>query len=150
MSSILLTAQSPAKSVYFELGGPGLASFNYDMRFNKTEGGLGFRAGVGGFSLSDDYDGKVSVLLFPVGLNYLMGKDSKNYFEIGAGVSIISGSSKFEDESETLHSSFGYLHFGYRLQPKNGGFTFRAGMTPIFNKNGFVPYYASISFGYAF
>ena len=45
------TAQGPAKAIFFELGGPGLASINYDMRFSKSEKGLGARAGVGGFSI---------------------------------------------------------------------------------------------------
>lgn len=30
---IAATAQGPAKAIFFELGGPGLASINYDMRF---------------------------------------------------------------------------------------------------------------------
>ncbi|MBL0133852.1 MAG: hypothetical protein IPP79_07520 [Chitinophagaceae bacterium] len=37
--------QSGAKSVYFELGGPGLASFNFDTRFGHKQDGLGMRVG---------------------------------------------------------------------------------------------------------
>ncbi len=44
-------AQNAAKTVYAEIGGPGLASANFDMRFKKQEDGLGFRVGVGGFSI---------------------------------------------------------------------------------------------------
>lgn len=61
-----------AKSIYFELGGPGLASINFDTRFTKTEKGIGGRIGVGGFSI----DG-TGVVFVPVGVNYLLGKDSK-------------------------------------------------------------------------
>ncbi|MCW3109486.1 MAG: hypothetical protein JWQ09_3992 [Segetibacter sp.] len=135
-------SQSGAKSMYFELGGPGLASINYDMRFQNTEGGLGFRVGFGGFSVED-----ASVLFIPVGVNYLLGKDGKNYFEIGGGVTAVSAKG---DADGTFGTSFGHLNFGYRLQPAKGGFLFRAGIVPIFNSEGFIPYYAGISFGYKF
>jgi len=143
-----LHAQTAAKSVYFELGGPGLASFNYDMRFQKKEGGLGFRVGIGGFKVED-----VGAVFIPLGLTYLLGKDEKNYFEIGAGVTIVSISDPYKDDytsDGSFNTTFGHTYFGYRLQPKNGGFLFRAGITPIFNNNGFVPYYAGLSFGYKF
>jgi len=92
-SAACTQAQKAAKSVFFELGGPGLASVNYDMRFNKKEDGLGFRAGLGGFTLNDDfYNESTTVLFFPVGLNYLIGKDGKNYFEIGGGATFVSAS----------------------------------------------------------
>jgi hypothetical protein len=144
-------AQTAAKSVYFELGGPGLASVNYDMRFQKTDGGLGFRAGIGGFKVEDE-----GALFIPLGMNYLLGKDQRNYFEMGAGITIVSITDSYQDyngnttNDNNFSTTFGHLYFGYRLQPKNGGFLFRAGITPIFNKSGFVPYYAGISFGYKF
>lgn len=142
-----VNAQTGAKSVYFELGGAGLASINYDMRFQNKEDGLGFKVGVGGFNV----DGE-SALFVPIGLNYLLGKDEKNYFEIGGGITIVSYKDNyfFNDNSSNFTSSFGHAYFGYRLQPKNGGFLFRAGITPIFNKDGFIPYWAGISFGYKF
>ena len=144
-------AQSNAKAVFFELGGPGLASINYDMRLSGREDGIGFRAGIGGFSTTDDNDYKRTVLLIPVGLNYLLGKDGKNYFEFGGGVTIVSISESAGSSSDgTFSTSFGHLNFGYRLQPKNGGFLFRAGIVPIFNRYGFIPYYAGVSFGYKF
>lgn len=139
-----------AKVVYAELGGPGLISINYDMRFTQEESGLGGRIGVGGFSLNDDYDGRVSLLTIPVGLNYLLGKDGKNYFEVGAGFTYMNVSAKDEYNRSTLESSFGNITLGYRLAPANGGFVFKAQITPIFNKYGFMPYYGGIGFGYKF
>lgn len=144
-----LNAQS-GKTVYAELGGPGLISANFDMRFSQEEDGLGGRIGIGGFSLNDDYEGKVSLLTIPAGLNYLFGKDGKNYFEVGAGFTYMNVGSKFERESSTLEASFGNLTFGYRLAPTKGGFMFKAQITPIFNKYGFMPYYGGIGFGYKF
>lgn len=139
-------AQSAAKSIYAELGGPGLASFNFDTRFMKREDGIGGRIGVGGFNI----DGE-SLLAIPVGLTYLIGKDDKHYFEIGGGATYISYKSDFlYDDPGTFEKSFGHLYFGYRVQPKEGGFLFRAAIVPIFGKGGFIPYYAGVSFGYKF
>lgn len=140
-----VSAQTAAKSVYAEIGGPGLASINFDTRFQKREDGFGGRIGIGGFSV----DGS-SVLFVPIGINYLTSKDSKNYFELGAGVSIISASGDFTDNGSTFRSTFGHLWMGYRLQPKEGGFIFRAGICPIFGNGFFIPYYAGLSFGYKF
>src|SRR5688572_2841636 len=107
--SFNINAQKAAKSIYAELGGPGIASLNFDTRFNKTEAGLGGRIGVGGFSI----DGS-SVVFFPIGINYLLGKDSKNYFELGAGVTPIIASGDFTDDGTTFSTTFGHLLIGYR------------------------------------
>jgi hypothetical protein len=151
--SFFSKAQSAAKSIYAELGGPGIISFNFDTRFSKKEDGIGGRIGIGGFSFRDFFDdGKTTVLFVPIGINYLMGKDRKNYFEIGAGITpvITSYSGSNTDDDETFTSTFGHLLFGYRLQPANGGFTFRGFISPVFNKDGFIPYYGGISLGYKF
>lgn len=138
-----------AKSVYFELGGPGLASFNFDTRFSNQKDGIGGRIGIGGFSLDNE-----TALFVPLQVNYLLGKDNKNYFELGAGATFVSYNSQYNDDDGTFENSFGHLYFGYRRQPVDGGFLFRAGITPIFNitsgNNFFIPYYFGISFGYAF
>jgi hypothetical protein len=38
-------AQS-AKAVYFEIGGPGVASLNFDTRLGKNEAGIGVRGAL--------------------------------------------------------------------------------------------------------
>lgn len=138
------------KTVYAELGGPGLASFNFDTRFSGDTDGLGGRIGVGGFKIDD-----FGAVFFPLAVNYLFGNDDRRYFEIGAGATIVSiGDDDKEDDpdndSDPFTDSFGHVHFGYRLQPADGGFNFRAGVTPIFGKGYFIPYYFSLSFGYTF
>ncbi len=145
-----LKAQKAAKSINFELGPPGLASINYDMRLQKKEDGLGFRVGVGGFSI----DGNGAIFI-PLGLNYLIGKDQRNYFELGAGATVVSVYERYYNNGSTttsndFTSSFGHIYMGYRLQPKNGGFTFKAGITPVFGRNFFIPYIPAVSFGYKF
>jgi hypothetical protein len=142
MASYQMASSQSAQSVYFELGGPGLASFNYDTRFTGREDGIGGRIGVGGVSI----DGE-GVVFVPVGINYLLGKDSRHYFELGAGATPVFGNT---DGDGTFSELFGHLVFGYRLQPLDGGFTFRAFICPIFGNGAFIPYYAGISFGYKF
>ena len=143
--STQLASSQAAKSVYFEIGGPGLASFNFDTRFGNREDGFGGRIGVGGFSIDGD-----GVVFFPIGLSYLLGKDGKNYFELGGGVTPLIASGNFTDDGSTFSTTFGHLLFGYRMQPRNGGFTFRAFISPIFASFGFIPYYGGVSFGYKF
>lgn len=142
----LTAGAQAAKSIFFELGGPGLASFNFDTRFSNKEDGFGGRIGVGGFTIRVDGESD-GVVFIPIGVNFLTGKDQKNYFEVGAGVTpvIVSG-----DGDGDFTSTFGHLNFGYRLQPRNGGFTFRAFITPVFGSFGFIPYYGGVSFGYKF
>jgi len=140
----VIYGQKAAKAAYAEIGGPGLASANFDMRFAKREDGFGGRVGIGGFSI----DG-TSILTVPVGLNFIIGKDQKNYFEIGAGFTYISAKDR-DFSSDNFSSSFGNLTFGYRLAPERGGFFFKAAITPVFGSGFFVPYYAGIGFGYKF
>mgnify|MGYP003471319697 FL=1 len=137
-----ISAQS-AKSVYFELGGPGIASFNFDTRFSGRDGGLGGRIGAGYSKFVGDGS---SVFYLPLGINYLIGKE-KHFFEMGAGVTPVFG---VEDGDSVISESFGHLIFGYRFQSLNDGFTFRAFACPVFNSIDFIPYYGGISAGYKF
>ena len=137
-----IRAQTSAKSVYGEVGGPGIISANYDIRFTKTENGLGGRIGIGGFA-----DADFTSLSVPFGLNYLVGKNGKNYFEFGFGGAYLNRVRDFFGNNNS--SNFlGHFTMGYRLQPKNGGFLFRAALTPVFGNSFFIPYYGSLSFGY--
>lgn len=136
---------SPRSSnIFVELGGPGLFTFNYDTRFSPGEDGLGARAGIGYFST-----GGTSFLSIPVGLNYLLGKDEK-FFEMGINASYFSAHVDFGSDSGSGSTVFGSLLFGYRKQPVDGGFSFRAGVSPYFNADVFVPFIPYISFGYSF
>ena len=142
--SAALSAQS-AKSIFFELGGPGLASINFDTRFGNREDGLGGRVGIGGFKVEES-----SPIFIPSGNSFVLGEDSRNYYEIGGGITPTFISDDLIEEDGNFTGTFGHLVFGYRLQPANGGFTFRAFMCPVFGEGGFIPYYAGVSFGYKF
>jgi hypothetical protein len=138
-----------AQNVYVELGGPGLLfSANYDTRFSQHRDGLGGRIGLGFIET-----GGASVVTVPVQLNYLLGKKDK-YFEIGLGAtyaSFNSGSDFFSNGSKPLTAStvLGTMTFGYRYQPVDGGFNFRASFNPIFYSSNFVPF-GGVSVGYTF
>lgn len=143
-------SQQAAKAVYFELGGPGLASFNFDTRFSKKADGIGGRIGFGGFSID-----QVGAMFIPMGLNYILSKDQRHFFELGAGVTPVfafdnNNDGYNDDDGGTFEATFGHLNFGYRLQPAEGGFFFRAAINPVFGKGFFVPYYGGVSFGYTF
>ena len=138
------TAQGPAKAIFFELGGPGLASINYDMRFSKSEKGLGAGAGVGGFSIGRGNE-RGTAIFIPLAVNYIMSKNERDYFELGVGVTPVILREIFSEEGKTFSRTFGHVNIAYRLQPKAGGLFFRAAITPIFSRSFFWPYYMGFS-----
>ena len=136
-----------AQNVFVELGGQGLLfTANYDSRFSKRRDGLGGRAGIGYISIGGDNASTV-----PLSLNYLLGK-GRQFFEIGLGATLLatSGNDNSFLFNENNSNIIGTMSFSYRLQPIDRGFSFRAGLTPIFNKNFFIHYYAGLSMGYSF
>lgn len=138
-----------AQNAYVELGGPGLLfSANYDTRFSQRRDGFGGRLGVGFVETSG-----VSLVTVPFQFNYLLGKDSK-YFEVGLGATYASFNTASDflgfDTTPSSHNSFfGTMTFGYRYQPIDGGFNFRASFNPIFYSSNFAPFFG-VSFGYTF
>ncbi|MFN4284823.1 MAG: hypothetical protein ACK4E8_02565 [Lacibacter sp.] len=139
-------AQSAAKSVFAELGGPGLASVNFDTRFTKNQNGVGGRIGFGGFSL-----GGASLFLVPAAVNYLIGNNTSHYFELGAGATFSFASADVGDgNNKVFNNTFGHLNLGYRYQPQNSGVTFRVAVNPLFGNGVFWPVYGGVSVGYKF
>lgn len=138
------------QAVFFELLGPGgIYSVNYDTRFSKKPGGLGLRGGVSYTQISE-----ASLFTLPVQLNYLLGKNEK-FFELGLGATYATAALDFnddyyDDKEDSESTVFGTMTFGYRKQPRDGGFMFRGGASPVFGKGFFIPYYAYLSFGYSF
>lgn len=154
-------SSSGGRAIFFELGGHSIFfGFNYDARFNKKPDGLGGRVGIGYMAVSE-----ARFFSLPVALNYLMGKDGK-YFEMGAGATLLTLGDR---EYSGTYTELGYtgpnrsnrtkllgnISFGFRRQPLNGGFMFRAGVAPVFGLEDdksffFFPFLPYISFGYAF
>jgi hypothetical protein len=144
------TAQN---SVYVELLGNGLLySLNYDRMLNEN---FSVRVGLMYFSVKAQAEAdtaSANVMLFPILANYLIGPGNHK-LEIGAGPLILYASAKADIGGDSASASgvalAGTAVFGYRYVPKDGGFTFRAGFTPVFSQNGFAPW-LGLSFGYVF
>lgn len=151
------------QSFYGELGGPGiLFSVNYDRRFTQSKFGIGGRAGLGFVSgYSDTFDpstgsyrnGKYrSVVTVPVQVNYLFGKEtSVNALEIGAGATYLGHRTNLLDfdNNDNQPHFLGTASFMYRRMPKDGGFSWRIGFTPLF-ANGYIQPFGAVSLGYNF
>lgn len=145
--SLTINAQSPnSNAVFFEIGGPGLASFNYDTRFTKQATGWGGRIGIGGFGGAND----LGVLTVPIGINFLASGDDRHFFEVGINQTFLSVKENIFGENNNSSSTFTTLNFGYRSQPKGKGFLFKAAVNPIFTNGYFFPFYFGLGFGYKF
>jgi hypothetical protein len=147
-SDKIIVTDRPPQAVFGELYGRSIIfSANYDRRLFKRLDGLGYTVGIG----YADLDG-LSIFSIPLTVNYLFGKHGK-YLELGAGISYINASITTTDDlsSSTAegHTIIGTMTIGYRSQPINGGFMFRAGINPLFFSNDFIPY-PYVSFGYNF
>jgi hypothetical protein len=165
----------PYKRIFVELGGAGLIySFNYDFRFDSTNlQSWGMRIGAGGYFRNDtnDYGSKSGVLTIPVQFTRLLG-GNRNFFEIGGGTTFVYARSTdnyydyytpnpnqnlrtrkdfdFILNTGNTPALMGTLNFGYRHVPVDGGFSFSANLTPIFNHKGFWPLWFGIGLGYSF
>lgn len=153
------TAEPATRSVYIELGGPSVIySLNYDFMFNRASTtGWGARVGAGASA-----GGDFNFVSIPLMVNYLLGKHN-NFFELSAGPVINFGDEMLYIDPEVA-PVFGSIYIGYRLQPADQGFLFRAGVPIHFGVNEefdwetnetvnqfyILPFYPGVSFGYAF
>lgn len=137
-------------TVFGELGGSSfLVSINFDKRFSKSPEGFGVRVGAGYMAWQD-----TKIYNFPILVNYLTGKNGK-YFELGIGPTIGYAQERQEPMDPDLSfepylTLYGSINIGYRYQPVNGGFNFRAGISPILNFDNVIPFWPYLSFGYSF
>lgn len=152
-----LYAQDPPEifkrnAIYFELFGQGgLYSINYDYRIKEE---ISIRAGFTSWGIGV-FENNFHFTGFPIMLNYLSGKRS-GHLEAGVGfipatVSFHGGDSNpffiLEGEGSSTRV-LGTATLGYRFQPLQGGFVFRAGLTPFFADG--VRLFGGASVGYAF
>jgi hypothetical protein len=138
-------AQVAAQNLFIEIGGPGLLfSANYDTRLTAHRGGIGIRAGLGYFGVDN-----TSLLSVPLQVNYLLGEE-KQYFEIGLGATYASLRTSSDNFlfGNAPGQFIGTATFGYRFQPLNSGFNFRANIDPVFDAHNFYPFWFGLSFGY--
>ena len=158
--SLKIIAQKTTKAVFLEIGGIGTVSINYDMRIKKQDG-FGFRVGYGRGELAKsitiagvEIKGTTVQHKFPFQLNYLTYIKNKRYFEAGAGYTFTrytkTTGSYIGDDKKRLQADYMSFTLGYRLQPKDKGFLFRANLSFIFGRQLALPYFPGVSVGYKF
>ncbi|MFB6320222.1 hypothetical protein [Saccharicrinis sp. FJH54] len=113
---------------YYELWGNGLtSSFNMDMLF-RIDHDLVIvpRLGLG---VKDNFLGRgYDIVSFPMELTAMVDMyKTRHFLEVGPGLTITNFSNVKGD------ANIGYmtLRAGYRYQPENGWFVFRAGIIPM-------------------
>jgi hypothetical protein len=122
--------------IYLEAGGNGLfASVNYERQLTK-EPGLGARFGIGIYSENAFY------LTIPVGINYLFKlKNDKSFIDAGLGVTWARIDGKLFSDSKNSNGDH-FVNFipsiGYRRHTAKD-LMWRISVTPVANKNTFVP-----------
>jgi len=153
----------PRQNVYVELGGNGLAFAGvYETRLKKSADGIGLKMGLGGYT--SDFE---KVITVPVGMNWLLTKDNKHFFEMGFGATFLHFDAKNDYWSwpsptdpypvniagltvTEKNSVIGNFTMGYRRQPADGGIMWGVSVTPQVNNNGFWPVWFGVKFGYSF
>jgi len=167
LGTLALSAQEAASSpkdsgayakncLYFEGLGQGMFySLNYEYMFTPHVSG---RIGYTNWSIPIFFLASAGVVNYqggPVMINYLWG-DGDHHLETGIGAVLgamrYSGTDIIFGEKISVKYMFfplGTATVGYRYQPREGGFLFRLGVTPIFNATRFVPT-GGMSIGYAF
>ena len=134
-----------AQSVYGEIGGSGLFfSGNYDFMF-KGQKGLGARVGFGFFGISG-----ASAFTFPVGLNYLIGNTSPNYFQIAFSATYVTGSIEIGSGTAKGGGMIYVPSIGYRYAPKDKGVTGQIYVGPLIIGGLAIFPFGGIGFGYKF
>jgi hypothetical protein len=158
------------KSINLDLLGGGIvANLSFDMRLKKgVQDGLGFRAGIGGFSVNNtpttDAEGNTgvgsfSLVTLPLEVNYVIGK-KRSALETGVGILNFYGKSDGIINKQNTNNvvsyqakgfDFGaiYLKLGYRFQPLTNGITFNFAYTPLINAAGFQHYFG-LGLGFSF
>jgi hypothetical protein len=142
------TAQVYAKNnAYLEFGGKGLFySFNYERRlFNLGEktsvnGSIGFSLFPGLTQVKGSTD-----FLMPLSISIQQHLKKNHHLVIGTGSTYYSYqindieisnanliSQPLRARLKTVTEWFGHLNFEYRHQKPEGGFMFKAGITPLF------------------
>lgn len=144
-------------SIFFELFGNGGAySVNADYRIRED---CSVRLGVVTWSTSGFFGANNHLTAFPLMANYLYGSGN-NWLELGGGV--LYGHYKARSDFGEVLDDYNFTTLtgtlSYRYQRPQGGYFFKAGLTPLYplgNKDkkypgdGFLPW-MGVAWGYSF
>jgi hypothetical protein len=139
-------------TLYVEfLGNAVFYSLNYDRVFFKLgeSNRIGCRIGLSFLPITKDTVGGRYPLLFPVTVNYLLGK-GENKLEVGAGATprvFLADDGSGGEQWEGLVSFTGTI--AYRYQSIASDFNFRAGCSLVVLRERYRPW-VSLSFGRSF
>lgn len=124
------------------LGPGGMFGLHFESGFVKRTNGFGYTIGLGAapYNLEKTCN-DVGFITIPVGLNYLLGKQN-HLLEIGAGAVVKFGGGtkvwcpELEDNFfENGDPSYFYSLLGYRYQPHSKRMSWRAFVSPLFQKD---------------
>ena len=171
LSACAVSAQRPQpifdtyhKNIFLELGGSSiLTGVHYDQRLRRGQlFGLGFRAGVGGLSVSGTTDNgedvRFGLATFPLEVNVTTGRRRSGFVAgvgllpayAGASVERASGGNSTLTTAEGFGLVGGYLKLGYRLQPLRNGVFFELNYNPLVLRGSGYQQYVGLSLGVGF
>jgi hypothetical protein len=145
-------------AIYVELFGNGLLyTVNYDRLISPSTGfRVGFEyIGINGGTDADGNSISASLLAIPATFNYFIGSInsrgmmSSSKLELGLGIIFVHAGASYGGISGAGSGVGGTATVGYRLQPSDGGFVFRIGLTPVFVLSDFQ-IWGGLSLGYSF
>jgi hypothetical protein len=131
--------------IYVEGLGPG---FFYSLNYDRVISDIALRLGIGYISVAasaGQSSAHAYFLTLPFDINYIGIGSKKHIFEIGGGATVVAvgaGASSLgvDSQNESATKVFGHLNIGYRLQPPEGGFMLRTGLSPIIGSGVFLPW----------
>ncbi|HEX2120710.1 MAG TPA: hypothetical protein VHL59_03625 [Thermoanaerobaculia bacterium] len=147
------SAQTARNAAYFELGGSAIIpSLNYERQFAANPARLWYgRLGMS-FVTSKTLEDTETTFVIPLTVSSVNRPASNHHLELGGGVTFAAGDRQdlFEsvDDDEQFSDVFLTGILGYRYQKPDGGFQFRAALTPLAGGGDFLPWFG-LSFGYA-
>jgi len=148
--------QIASNVIFAEAFGSGLLySLNYERIIEKYN--LGLRGGASFFTYavsSYGSSGNLTLITFPLVASYYLGW-VKHKIQLGLGATLLysaassdSSGTRFESERSGLGLAATAV-VGYRYIPRDSGFSFGAGFTPLLRASKFLPW-GGINAGYAF
>jgi hypothetical protein len=153
IAAVPLTARADGEdrtarnTIYLEVLGNGfIYSLNYERFLTDN---FNARIGAEYFSVNADGSGNANLLIVPATVSFLGLHKGAHGFELGAGIDFVYASSKTSNGDFSQGSTVaGTAIAGYRYSPLDGGFNLRFAFTPIFNSNGFLPWFGlAVGFG---
>lgn len=142
--------------VFLEAFGTGLLySVNYERIIERWN--VGLRGGVGYFTYAvSTYgsSGNLTLMTLPLVASYYLGW-SKHKVQLGLGATLLYLSASSDSRGTTFDSErsgpglAATAVVGYRYLPRDSGFSFGIGFTPLLRASKFLPW-GGINLGYAF